>query len=76
MHCVFREVDCCVYICRVVGVSDLCDYPAEVGTKPKVSHSCFNSADMSSAEVDAHTTLPVSTLLVPISCDDKLAVQW
>ncbi|KAL3138055.1 hypothetical protein ABBQ38_005288 [Trebouxia sp. C0009 RCD-2024] len=38
---------------RVIGVSDLCDYPAEAAAKPKVSHSCFNSADMTSAEVEA-----------------------
>lgn len=37
--------------CRVIGVSDLCDYPAEAAAKPKVSHSCFNSSDMTSAEV-------------------------
>ena len=37
---------------RVIGVSDLCDFPPEAAAKPKVSHSCFNSADMTSAEVN------------------------
>ncbi len=39
--------------CRLVGVSDLCDYPPEAASKTKVSHSCINSAEMTSAEVVA-----------------------
>lgn len=42
-----------VYPCRLVGVSDLCDYPPEAAFKTKVSHSCINSAEMTSAEVVA-----------------------
>lgn len=42
--------------CRVIGVSDLCDFPPEAAAKPKVSRSCFNSAEMTSAEVSAFCT--------------------
>ena len=42
---------------RVIGVSDLCDYPPEATAKPKVSHSCFKSAEMTSAEVGSSTHL-------------------
>ena len=56
----------CVYWCRVVGVSDLCDYPPEATSKPSVSHSCINSAELSSAEVTTHHHLhPCLHVCVP-----------
>ena len=45
--------------CRVIGVSDLCDFPPEAAAKPKVSRSCFNSAEMTSAEVKISASLTI-----------------
>src|SRR5437660_12731254 len=38
---------------QLVGVSDLCDYPAEARHKPVVSRSLIDTTVLSSAEVEA-----------------------
>src|SRR5262245_47378032 len=38
---------------QLVGVSDLCDYPAEARSKPVVSRSLIDTTVLSSAEVEA-----------------------
>ena len=57
-----------LWLCRVIGVTDLCDYPSEAANKTVVSHSCFISADMSSAEVNVSPTLGVHHVIVRNSC--------
>lgn len=57
--------------CRVIGVSDLCDFPPEAAAKPKVSRSCFNSAEMTSAEVTTFCSPMCISVFVPFCICQK-----
>ena len=43
----------CTSPCRIVGVSDLCDYPPDAASLPKASRSAIETSSMTSKEVEA-----------------------
>lgn len=38
--------------CRVIGVTDLCDYPADALSRPKVAHTTVDTSNLSMEEVE------------------------